>query len=114
MSNGTVQRIPFGVKGDLPAVGRYENHLLDNLAVYRPSTATFHMRMSNGTVQEIQYGMPGDLPAVGYYEGLQYTNVGVYRPSNSTFYFRRANLSTATVPFGAANFGDVPALGRFE
>lgn len=113
-ANGTTGRIPFGERGDLPAIGHYENSVYDNLAVYRPSTATFYIRMADGTVSKIPYGNVGDLPAPGYFKGLAYTNLAVYRPSTNSFYIRKASLSTQTVVFGAGNLGDVPAIGKFQ
>ncbi len=104
----------FGTKGDLPAVGHFEDSAIDNLVVYRPSTSRFYVRAVNGTLLgSVKFGRTGDLPVVGHFQDAVDDDVAVYRPSNSTFYIRAhggALLSSAR--FGTA--GDVPLVGHFE
>ncbi|MDG4789824.1 hypothetical protein O7626_28520 [Micromonospora sp. WMMD1102] len=86
-----------------------------NIAVYRGSTATFHIRKLDGSglLAQIPFGASGDLPAVGRYENSPYDNLAVYRPSDASFYIRPANGGTTIrIPFG--NPGDLPAPGHYE
>lgn len=95
----------------LPAVGPEP---LDNLVVYRPSSARFYVRAANGSLlRSTKFGTVGDLPAVGHFEESALDNLVVYRPSTATFYVRGVNGAL----LGSAKFGrtgDLPVVGHFQ
>ena len=95
----------------LPAVGPEP---LDNLVVYRPSSATFYVRAANGSpLSSTRFGTVGDLPAVGHFEDSTRDNLVVFRPSTHTFYVRGLNGALlGSAKFGRA--GDLPAVGHFQ
>lgn len=106
--------VAFGQRGDLPAVGHYEDSDYDNLAIYRWSDAAFHIRKRDGQPERIPFGVSGDLPAPGRYENTPYDNLAVYRPSTKTFYIRKADNSVLPITFPEAKDGDLPAIGRYQ
>jgi len=76
--------VQFGLPGDIPVPGHYDGGHTE-VAVYRPSTATWYIIGPNGPYV-IQYGAPGDVPVPGDYDGAGRTEFAVYRPSTGFWY----------------------------
>ena len=57
-----------------------------DLAVFRPATATWHIRQSS-TATDVSYafGKGTDIPVPGDYDGDQKTDPAVYRPSTGVW-----------------------------
>ena len=106
----------YGVAGDKPIAGDWDNNGTDTLGIYR--NGTFYLRNSNSTGAAnivFAFGAPGDLPIAGDWNGDHIDTVGVYRPSTGVFYLRNSNTAgPAEVSFVLGNPGDVPIAGDWN
>lgn len=93
----------LGQAGDLPLPAYYDTSSNCQLAVFRPSNATWHY--SGGS---LQFGAPGDIPVSSDYNGDGKTEFAVYRPSDQNWYFRDSDGSTKNLAYGS--FGEFPAI----
>jgi hypothetical protein len=95
------QIIDLGQEGDIAVPADYNDDGKVEVAVYRPSNATFYLQ--NG--QSLQLGKQGDIPVPGDYDGDGFADLAVYRPENTTWYINRQD----SVKFGVKNGIPVPA-----
>ncbi|HEV3167097.1 MAG TPA: FG-GAP-like repeat-containing protein [Isosphaeraceae bacterium] len=100
--------IPFGGPGDVPVPGNYLGTGKNEVAVYRPSTATWYS-LAFGA---IQFGAPGDVPVPGDYDGDGKTDLAVYRPSTGQWFIRESTSGPVYQPFGAP--GMIPVLADYD
>src|SRR5262249_51979612 len=105
---------PFGGSftpsaGDIPVSGPYLGTGRGQLAVYRPSTATWFIRQDTAAVTgtpasapaTIQWGLSGiDIPVPGDYFGSGHFQVAVYRPTTGQWLIRTDTGDPVTVQFG--------------
>jgi YVTN family beta-propeller protein len=89
----TDRQYTFGLTGDLPVSGDWNNGGKSEIGVFRPSTHTFYLDYNgngvwNGAAIDRQYdfGLTGDLPVSGDWNNDGKSEIGVYRPSTHTFY----------------------------
>jgi hypothetical protein len=83
-----------------------------DLAVYRPSSRTWHVLRSDGSVVERGWGLDGDVPAPGDYDHDGRVDMAVYRPSNGAWYILQSSAdfnAFVVVPFGGPGAVPVPA-----
>jgi subtilisin-like proprotein convertase family protein len=85
-------------------VGDFDGNGTTDIAVYRPSSGTWHVR-DQGTVV---WGVPGDIPVAGDYDGDGRTDRAVFRPANGTWYVQGG----VTVVWGAP--GDIPVPADYN
>ncbi|MBT8249972.1 MAG: DUF3152 domain-containing protein [Acidimicrobiia bacterium] len=108
----------FGVPGDEPFVGDFNNDLQTDLGLHRDTTGLVYMRTSHDTGfanTAFVYGNPEDRVLAGDWTGDGTETVGVYRPGEGTIYLRHSNT------FGVADetiaeYGNrslVPVAGSF-
>jgi hypothetical protein len=90
---GTDSCIHFGMSGDLPVAGDWNNSGPAKVGVFRPSTGMWYLE-SNGngrwdgceTDSCFHFGVTGDLPIAGDWNGDGKSKVGVFRPSTGMWY----------------------------
>jgi hypothetical protein len=90
---GTDSCIHFGMSGDLPVAGDWNNGGPGKVGVFRPSTGMWYLDYNSngqwdgcGTDSCIHFGMSGDLPVAGDWNGDGKSKVGVFRPSTGMWY----------------------------
>jgi predicted outer membrane repeat protein len=107
----------FGITGDLPVVGDWNNDGVDTIGLYR--AGLFFLSDSNlspAVNYNFAFGAPGDRPLAGRWDMLTTgSGIGVYRPSNGVVYLRRnptAGFDNYYLIFGDP--GDQPVAGDWD
>ena len=86
------------------ASGDYDGDSLSDIAVFRPSTASWFIR---NVTREI-YGLPGDVPASGDYDGDGVSEIAVFRPATGLWSVK----GVTRAHFGGE--GDVPVPSDYD
>jgi len=83
----------FGISGDIPITGDWNNDGKSEIGVFRNSTHLFYLDYNgngvwNGASVDWQYnfGISGDIPVTGDWNSDARTEIGVFRPSTHLFY----------------------------
>jgi hypothetical protein len=115
----------FGLTGDIPATGDWNNNGKTEICVFRNSTHLFYLDYNgngawNGAVTDRSYnfGLSGDLPATGDWNNDGKTEIGVFRSSTHTFYldYNGNGAWNGAVKDRSYNFGitgDTPVAGAW-
>ncbi len=82
-----------------------------DIAVFRPSSGTWFIRLAEQVLLPVQLGLPTDRIVPADYDGNALMDIAVFRPSNGTWYFSNVRGLTA-VQFGAN--GDVPVPADYD
>lgn len=87
-----------------------------DLAVYRPATGQWIVRLPDGGATITQFGDPsqGDIPVPGNYEGNGKNDLAVFRPGTGQWIIRLANGSTTVRTFPGFLPGDLPVPGDYQ
>ncbi|MDQ6614098.1 MAG: PQQ-binding-like beta-propeller repeat protein [Actinomycetota bacterium] len=83
-----------------------------DLAVFRPSTGAWYLKLSGGGVTVTNWGASGDIPVPGDYDGDGKTDVAVFRPSTGTWYISLSGGGSTVVNWGTS--GDIPVPGDYN
>jgi uncharacterized delta-60 repeat protein len=117
----SVQRVQFGVPGDVAVPADYDGDGKTDLAVFRPATNTWYIARSTAGPLVVHFGEAGDIPVPAAYDGNQTAEVAVYRPSTAQFLILQPSGNVETVNLGIANApgfnglpGDVPISSDFS
>ena len=81
----------FGLSGDLPVAGDWDNDGFAEIGVFRPSKQRFYLDTTgNGAWgagdSQYAFGLSGDLPVTGDWDNDGFAEIGVFRPSKQRFY----------------------------
>ena len=95
---GGITTLPVHLPGD------YDGNGTTDLAIWRPSTGTWHVQ--NGATT--QWGWPGDVPVPADYDGNGTTDLAIWRPSTGTWWIRGG----PSVQWGWP--GDVPVPADYD
>jgi hypothetical protein len=115
------QIVGFGIPGDIPVVGDWNNVGSSSIGVFR--SGTWYMKNLNGSTTDfngiadrtVGYGLPGDVPVVGDWTGTGKTGIGVFR--SGTWYLKNLtgttsdNNGTADIVHSYGTAGDIPVVG---
>jgi uncharacterized delta-60 repeat protein len=107
----------FGLPGDITVPSDYMGDFATDLAVFRPSTGQWFIKLifwvGSGNYATIQWGDPGDIPVPADYDGDGKSDVAVFRPSNGTWFIRNSATNSNTNVRWGLN-GDKPAPGDYD
>ena len=116
----------FGITGDIPVSGDWNNDGITEIGVFRPSTHLYYQDFNgngvwNGPVTDRAYnfGITGDIPVSGDWNNDGIAEIGVFRPSTHLYYqdFNGNGVWNGPVTDRAYNFGitgDIPVSGDWN
>ena len=115
-SGAVLPQVNWGVTGDRLINGDFDGDLRDDIAVFRPSTATFYILNSQTSTLRIDnFGQNGDDPTVvGDYNNDGRDDVAVYRPGTPAMWFYRPTPGGGYVQANWGQDGDFPAPGDYD
>ena len=121
---GDINSAPFGLSGDIPVVGDWNNDGVDQIGIWRPSDRRFYLdydgsdSWTNRDLITGSFGFNSDIPVVGDWNGNGRDQIGVWRPSERRFYLDYDGSNgwttgdTITAPFGFSS--DIPVVGDWN
>jgi parallel beta-helix repeat protein len=127
--NGSVvdRQYNFGLSGDLPVSGDWNNDGKSEIGVFRNSTHTFYLDYNANGVwnvppadRQYNFGLSGDLPISGDWNNDRKSEIGVYRNSTKLFYldYNGNGVWNGSVVDRQYNFssksGDLPVSGDWN
>jgi hypothetical protein len=116
----------FGITGDLPFTGDWNNDGIAEIGVFRPSTHLFYLDFSGNGIWDgaltdrlFNFGIPGDKPVSGDWNGDGMAEIGIFRPSTHSFYldYNGNGVWNGAVIDRSNNFGitgDIPITGDWN
>jgi len=115
----------FGISGDLPVSGDWNNDGKYEIGVFRNSTHLFYLDYNgngawNGAAVDRSYnfGITGDIPVAGDWKGDGSAEIGVFRPSTHLFYLDYNgngawNNASVDRSYNFGITGDKPVTGKW-
>lgn len=94
------------------AISNYDGDFKSNLAVFRPSNATWYALTNTGATREFQWGLSTDVIVPGDYDGDGNTDDAVWRPSDATWRIHTFSGVSSSTQFGQT--GDVPVAADYD
>jgi hypothetical protein len=116
----------FGLTGDLPISGDWDNDGFTEIGGFRPTTHIFYLDYNgNGkwdgavTDRQFNFGLTSDIPVSGDWDNDGFTEIGVFRPSTHIFYldYNGNGKWDGAVTDRQFNFGltsDIPVSGDWD
>ena len=94
----------LGDDDDPPPPADFDGNGSTDIAVFRPSTRTWHITTGGSRT----WGLPGDIPVPGDYNGNGTTDIAIYRPSNGQWHIAGGGGRTWGLP------DDIPVPGDYN
>lgn len=86
-TTGNWAQIQWGLPGDIPVVGDFDQSGSTDLAVWRPSNGTWYIRRSTGSTYALQWGLSNDVPFPEDHDYDGADDPTVWRPTEGRYYF---------------------------
>ena len=116
----------FGISGDIPVTGDWNDDGKSEIGVFRNSTHTFYLDYNANGVwnvppadRQYNFGLSGDLPISGDWNNDRKSEIGVFRPSTHLFYLDYNGNGVWNVPPADRQYnfdisGDIPVTGDWN
>jgi hypothetical protein len=100
--------IPWGMTGDIPVIGHWDDPVNAQVGIYRPSTAEYYLRKKDGGLIQFTSGHFSYKPLIGDWDANGLSDIGFYDPAQAMFILLYADKRIDIV-YGAATY--VPLVG---
>jgi len=116
----------FGITGDIPVTGDWNNDSKSEIGVFRPSTHLFYLDYNGNGVwngvsvdKSYNFGITGDIPITGDWNLDGRTEIGVFRNSTHLFYIDYNgngawNGASVDRSYNFGITGDIPLSGDWN
>jgi len=94
----------------------YDADGTSDLAVFRPATGQYLVKLSAGGVFVAQFGQIGlrDIPITGDFDGDGRSDLAVFRPATGQWLLNESTAGPKVVSFGDTNLRDIPVPGDYD
>jgi hypothetical protein len=106
--------IHWGMNGDIPLAGDFDNDKIDELVIFRPSEGNWYIyNLAKNTYQISHWGSNGDIPFARDFDGDRKADLAVYRPSNGAWYIY-GSMENNVIIRNLGIAGDMPVPADFD
>jgi PKD repeat protein len=106
----------FGIPGDTPVTGDWDNNGISDIGVFRKSTSTWYLETAKTGVvnKSFRFGISGDTPVTGDWDNNGISDIGVFRNSTGTWYLETAKTGVVNKSFRFGIPGDTAVTGDWD
>jgi uncharacterized repeat protein (TIGR01451 family) len=109
-----MSEVTWGVNGDRPVPGDYDNDGVTDFSIFRPSTSQWYIVNSSDSTWSVwTWGVSSDVLAPADYDGDGKTDPAIYRPTTGEWYIQGSLIGYSDDTFGGQP-GDVPAPADYD
>ncbi len=109
-----MSEVTWGVNGDRPVPGDYDNDGVTDFSIFRPSTSQWYIINSSDSTWSVwTWGVGSDILAPADYGGDGKTDPAIYRPTTGEWYIQGSSIGYTDDTFGGEP-GDVPAPADYD
>ena len=103
----------WGMTGDIPVPGFYDDDAVVDLAIFRPSTGVWWINNQFGSFSAYLWGQPEDIPVPGDYDSDGRTDIAIWRPATGDWWvYSIATGAWRTQQWGQR--GDIPVPADYD